>query len=179
MHGIDLERSWTFFGVDGVRYWNGCLRTGQVIEVLATSENIAAGEAVTNIITSSAWPRWDLAASAEPVKTALAGRRVQAATTQCFLGVALENIVLSKIGRVGGRGTMAAVKSLTVGSLTSNTLGAIATGSGTAGSIDGVAAANNNFHGRILGVVMCIAGTTGAGTDTGSLTQLGVDINPM
>lgn len=174
---IDLERSWTFFDASGNKYWSGVLVTGQtrMIYNAEASATIAAGEAVIASAATSSWPHWDRAATSDPVKAQQSGVRVAAAASVGFLGVALENIPAGKTGRVGGRGYHVTAKCLTAASLTSNTLGAAATGSATAGSLDAVA--TELLQGRTLGIVLMPAGVT-IPSQSGSLTYIGVDVNP-
>lgn len=174
---VDLERSWTFFDASGNKYWSGVLVTGQTrfIYNAEAATTIAAGEAVIADAATSSWPHWDRAATSEPVKGAQGGKRVAAAASVGFLGVALENIPVGKTGRVGGRGYHVTAKCLTAASLTSNLVGAAATGSATAGSLD--AAAAELVQGRTLGIVLMPAGTT-IPSQSGSLTYIGVDVNP-
>lgn len=172
---LNLERPWSFFDASGNKYWSGIMLTGKVIEVYnaEASATMAAGEAIIIDEASSVWSRWDLAATADAPKQVIGGKRVAAAASVGFIGVAGENIPAGKIGRVYGRGTWAAVKSLASGSITSNAKGSHVTGSATAGSVDAVIAAAL-VPGRRLGTVMIAAAATGIG----GTTYLGVDINP-
>lgn len=170
---VNLERPWSFFDASGNKYWSGIMLTGKVIEVYnaEASTTIAAGEAVIVDEATSVWSRWDLAATADAPKQVVGAKRVAAAASVGFIGVAGENIPAGKIGRVFGRGTWAAVKCIT--GLTSNAVGAHATGSATAGSIDTVTAAAL-VPGRRLGTVLISRTATGIG----GTTYVGVDINP-
>lgn len=172
---VNLERPWSFFDASGNKYWSGVMLTGQVIEVYnaEASATIAAGEAVIVDAATSVWARWDLSATADAPKQVIGGKRVASAASVGFIGVAGENIPAGKIGRVYGRGSWAAVKSLASGSITSNAVGSTVMGSATAGACDAKSAAAF-LPGLSLGTVMIAAAATGIG----GTTYLGVDINP-
>jgi len=176
MSGVDLDRPWQFMGPDGVRYWSGVLRTGMVLEVVnQDSSDMTAGEAVIQG-NWFGWPRWDQPANIDPRTPRLyGGMRVANATDQPFIGVTMESIPQGKTGPVLGRGSLCCVKSLTAASLSYNTSGAVVFGSNSQGCVD-CQQANFANSGRTLGMVLAYAslGSTGSG----SLTQLGIEVNP-
>lgn len=176
--GVDIERQYLVRAADGTAYWDGLLRAGEIMEVInnEASLTLGFGEACREDAgsTGSTWPRWDLAASSEPVKKEERVLRISAATNVFLRGVAIENIPSKQQGRVAGTGSLVAVKC--INPPTSNIVGSAITGSATAGSVDtvlnGPAAA-----GICLGLVAKPSGV-GAG-QIGSTTQLGAFVSPF
>lgn len=182
---IDLERQWAFSDPSGVKYFGGVLRTGQILDVInADTTTIVPGTPVKVDAAGSAWPRWDLAvATNEPIKSKIGVKNTTAAAELGLIGVALEYIVAGQQGRIAGRGCWVAVKCKNPPA--SNAVGSIVIqDTGTASQVDtvqsGAGYAQTIAHvkgGLALGTVLCPAGA-GAG-QTGSTTQLGIEVNPF
>lgn len=184
---IDLERQWAFTDPDSTtnaRYFGGVLRTGQIIDVInADSTRIAPGTPVKIDAAGSAWPRWDLATTSEPIKSKIGVKNTTAAAELGLVGVALEYILPGQQGRIAGRGTWVAVKCKNPPA--SNAVGSIVIqDTGTASQVDTVQSGGSYSQtiahvkgGLALGTVLCPAGA-GAG-QTGSTTQLGIEVNPF
>jgi hypothetical protein len=164
----------------------------------AFSCNINVGEAVVMDQTTGLLviPRWDYANTGTdiPAPGRLALRRVAAIADTGVVGVALETAVGFLAAAQGlPAPTQKPIRFAPVGSIccvkcvnppTSNTLGAVLAGSATQGSVNAAAPANVAgaaagipAGGTMLGRVVVVAGNTLV-TQTGSLTQIGVLVNP-
>lgn len=185
--GINIERQYLVRAADGTAYWDGLLSAGEIIEVNNTeaSATMGFGEPIRldSANTTASWPRWDLAATSEPIKKAIHALRTTAAANLMLIGVALENIAAGSVGRVAGKGSLVATKCLNPP--TSNLVGsAVISDTTTAGQVNavtsGAAYAQTIAHiqpGLALGLVAKPAGAGAAAT--GSTTQLGVYVSPF
>jgi hypothetical protein len=158
----------------------------RAVEDVKATAAIGRGEAVIMDQTNSVLPRWDYSVIGVDVNFAgvqvsggttnspcvLAGVRVATATSKCYLGVAMENIATGVTGHVCVDGISAAK---CVNPPNNNVLGNPVIGHATPGLVDAVTT-NPIAVGICLGSVYVIAGT--AAGSMGSLTQLGVLINP-
>lgn len=183
---VDLERQWVFSDPSGNRYWGGLLRTGQILDVVSAeaSAAIAPGTPVKYDASGSAWPRWDLATTSEPIKSKIAVKNTTAAAEVGLIGVALEYILPGQAGRIAGRGCWTSVKcNATLGG--SSAIGAaVIQDSGVASQVKTAALSTGTYAnisptlvGLGLGWLRQVNGT-GAGT-TGSTTQLGIEVHPF
>lgn len=179
MSFVDIARPWQFVGPNGTRYWSGLLQTGVERVVLNANANELVLQPGTAVIAdpsgTTAFPRWDLPSTSDPVTGLIAVDQVQSALDVSFIGVALEAIPAGRMGRVGGRGTLCCVKS--INPPTASAPGHPVIGSATPGLVDIVGPDPAvDRTGTILGMVIVPPGT-GAG-QTGSLTQSGIEVNP-
>jgi len=188
MVSVDLERSWTWFDASGNKFWQGMLRAGIIYQCLSTEAagtTLQPGEPVRLVDAApTAFPRWDLSATSDPIKGVLGVLGTTAAAEVGMFGVVLEPIQSGTTGRVAGIGSLVAVKCKNPPA--SNVRGSmVVSDSGVARQVDaqvqpgtyGTGTAAHVKPGLILGFVHVPAGA-GAG-QTGSTTQLGIFVNPM
>lgn len=177
-YGVHYTRPYAIRGADNlVRYESAAFALGVLDFTSAeTSTVIARGGAVTIVLASSVWPRWDYSTAGTDTITdcLIAGENVDSATDVGFLGVALENVAAGAQGRLAGAGSITAVTCLTAASLTSNVQGNHVIGSSTEGSVD--AATTSSTAGRSLGYMQTVVGTSAG--QSGSLTQAIVLVSP-
>lgn len=187
MVSVDLERSWSWFDASGNKFWQGLLRAGIIYQCLSTEASVALqpGEPVRLQENSpTAFPRWDLSTTSDPIKGVLGVIGTGAAAEVGMFGVSLDVIPAGQQGRIAGIGSLVAVKCKNPP--TSNVRGSmVVSDSGVARQVDaqvqpgtyGTGTAGHVKPGLILGFVHVPAGT--AANTTGSNTQLGILVNPM
>jgi hypothetical protein len=181
---VDLERPWAWFDASGNKLWGGVLRAGRIEHCLSAeaSVTLAPGEPVRLSDASSVFPRWDLATTADPIKGVLAVVGTTAAAETGMFGVVIEQIKAGEVGRVAAIGSLVAVKCKNPPG--SNVRGSMVISDAAVARQVDAAVANASYlvshphvkPGLILGYVAQPAGV-GAG-QTGSLTQLGILVNP-
>jgi len=185
MTSVDMERSWAWIDSSGNRFWSGLLRAGIIFMAIsseAAGTTIAPGEPLRVDDTNSAFPRWDLATTADAVKGILNVIGTTAAAELGMCGVALEQIPSGLQGRVAGMGCWVAVKCKNPP--TSNVRGSmVISDAANARQVDAVtsggAYSQTIAHikpGLILGYVAKPSGAGGG--QIGSTTQLGIVVAP-